>query len=167
MSKLKEGKVPDLKKLNPDHVKAIAKIVNGSPYFSLLSMKIRSIYRGKANLEVKVQEKHLQPYGMVHGGVCASLVDAAAFWAVYPQTPADIGLTTVEIKLNYLAPASKGRLIARGKSIKVGKTICLGEASVEDDTGNLVAYGTSTMMVLDSVKIQGQSKLPPKFLDES
>ena len=156
----------EIKQLNPDHVKEIAKIINSSPYFSLLSMKIRSIYRGKCNLEVKIQEKHLQPYGMVHGGVCASLVDAAAFWAVYPQTAANIGLTTVEIKLNYLAPASEGHLIARGKSIKVGKTICLGEASVEDDKGNLVAYGTSTMMVLDSVKIQGQSKLPPKFLNE-
>lgn len=155
----------DIKKLNPDHVEEIVKVVNSSPYFALLSMEIRPLYWGKSHLEVKVLEKHLQPYGMVHGGVCASLVDAAAFWAVYPQTAADIGLTTVEIKLNYLAPASKGRLIARGKSIKVGKTICLGEASVEDDKGNLVAHGTSTMMVLDSVKIQGQSKLPPKFLD--
>ena len=157
----------DIKKLNPDHVKEIVKILNSSPYFSLLSMEIRSIDWGKSELEVKVLEKHLQPYGMVHGGVCASLVDAAAFWAVYPQTAADIGLTTVEIKLNYLAPTFKGRLIARGKSIKTGKTICLGEAYVEDDKGNLVAHGTSTMMVLDSVKIQGQSKLPAKFLDES
>jgi uncharacterized protein (TIGR00369 family) len=165
--KVKEEKVPDLKKLNPDHVKELVKIVNACPYFSLLSMEIRSIDRGKSNLEVKIQEKHLQPYGMVHGGVCASLVDAAAFWAVYPRTAAGIGLTTVEIKLNYLAPTFNGRLIARGKSIKVGKTICLGEASVEDNKGNLVAYGTSTMMVLDSVKIQGQSKLPPKFLNES
>jgi len=102
---------------------------------------------------------------MVHGGVCASLVDAAAFWAVYPQMSEDIGLTTVEIKLNYLAPVSEGRLIGRGKSIKVGKTICLSEASIEDDKGNLVAHGTSTMMVLDSLKIQGQSHFPPKFLD--
>ncbi|MDY6792789.1 MAG: hypothetical protein SWH54_16115 [Thermodesulfobacteriota bacterium] len=64
--------MPEPKKLNPDHVKAIAEIVNSSPYFSLLSMKIRSIHRGKSDLEVKVQQKHLQPYGMVHGGVCAS-----------------------------------------------------------------------------------------------
>jgi len=157
--------VVETKKLNPDHVEEIVKVVNSSPYFSLLSMEIRALEWGKSHLEVKVEQKHLQPYGMVHGGVCASLVDAAAFWAVYPLTSEDIGLTTVEIKLNYLAPASKGRLIARGKNIKVGKTICLGEASVEDDKGNLVAYGTSTMMVLDSVKIQGQSKLPKKFLD--
>ena len=155
----------DIKKLNPAHVAAVIKAVNTCPYFTLLSMEIRSVDWGESHLEVAVQEKHLQPYGMVHGGVCASLVDAAAFWAVYPQMLEDIGLTTVEIKLNYLAPVSEGRLIGRGKSIKAGKTICLSEASIEDDKGNLVAHGTSTMMVLDSLKIQGQSHFPPKFLD--
>ena len=155
----------DIRKLNPAHVAAVIKAVNTCPYFTLLSMEIRSVDWGESHLEVAVQEKHLQPYGMVHGGVCASLVDAAAFWAVYSQMSEDIGLTTVEIKLNYLAPVSEGRLIGRGKSIKLGKTICLSEASIEDDKGNIVAHGTSTMMVLDSLKIQGQSHFPPKFLD--
>lgn len=155
----------DIKKLNPAHVAAIAKTVNTCPYFTLLSMEIRSLDWGESRLEVTIQEKHLQPYGMVHGGVCASLADAAIYWAVYSGMEETVGLTTVEIKLNYLAPVSAGRLIAKGKCIKVGKSICLGEASVEDDKGNLVAHGTSTMMVLDSLKIQGQSQLPHKFLD--
>lgn len=154
-----------IRKLNPAHVAAVIRAVNTCPYFTLLSMEISSLGWGESHMEVRVQEKHLQPYGMVHGGVCASLVDAAAFWAVYPQTAEDIGLTTVEIKLNYLAPVSGGHLIGRGKSIRVGKTICLSEASVEDDKGNLVAHGTSTIMVLDSLKIQGQSHFPSKFLD--
>jgi len=157
--------VADIKKLNPAHVAAIAKTVNTCPYFTLLSMEIRSLDWGESRLEVTIQEKHLQPYGMVHGGVCASLADAAIYWAVYSGMEETVGLTTVEIKLNYLAPVSAGRLIAKGKCIKVGKSICLGEASVEDDKGNLVAHGTSTMMVLDSLKIQDQSQVPPKFID--
>jgi len=72
----------DIKRLNPAHVAAVIKAVNNCPYFTLLSMEIRSVAWGESHLEVAVQEKHLQPYGMVHGGVCASLVDAAAFWAV-------------------------------------------------------------------------------------
>ena len=155
----------DIKKLNPDHVAAVIRSVNKCPYFTLLSMKIQSLDWCESHLEVVIQEKHLQPYGMVHGGVCASLVDAAAFWAVYPQMSENIGLTTVEIKLNYLTPVSKGRLMGRGKIIKIGKTLCLSEASVEDNKGNLVAHGTSTMMVLNSLKFQGQSNFPPKFLD--
>lgn len=53
-------------------------------------------------------------------------------------------MTAVEIKLNFLAPASTGRLIARGRSIKVGKTLCLGEAMIEAERGKLLAHGTLT-----------------------
>ncbi|MBW1706727.1 MAG: PaaI family thioesterase [Deltaproteobacteria bacterium] len=154
-----------MKKLNPAHVAAIAKTVNTCPYFTLLSMELKSFDLGESHLEVEVQQKHLQPYGIVHGGVCASLADAAIYWAVYAGREETVGLTTLELKLNYLAPVSAGRMIAKGRSVKVGKSICLGEASVEDDKGNLVAHGTSTLMVLDSLKIHGQSQLPPKFLD--
>ena len=154
-----------IKKLNPAHVAAIAKTVNTCPYFTLLSMELKSFDLGESHLEVKIQQKHLQPYGIVHGGVCASIADAAIYWAVYAGREDTVGLTTLELKLNYLAPISTGRLIARGKSVKVGKSICLGEASVEDDKGNLVAHGTSTLMVLDSLKIHGQSQLPYKFPD--
>jgi uncharacterized protein (TIGR00369 family) len=157
--------VADLKKLNPAYVEAIAKTVNTCPYFNLLSMELKSLEFGESRLEVETQEKHLQPYGIVHGGVCASLADAAIYWAVSSGVDENVGLTTVEIKLNYLAPVSSGRLIAKGKCIKVGKSICLGEATIEDRKGNLVGHGTSTLMVLDSLKIQGHSQLPPKFLN--
>ena len=154
-----------IKELNPAHVAAIAKIVNTCPYFTLLSMELKSFGLGASHLEVEIQQKHLQPYGIVHGGVCASITDAAIYWAVYAGREETVGLTTLELKLNYLAPVSEGRLIAKGKSVKTGKSICLGEASVEDDKGNLVAHGTSTLMVLDSLKFPGQSQFPPKFLD--
>ena len=154
-----------MKRLNPAHVEAVMTRVNACPYFTLLSMEIRSIGWGQSRLEAAVQGKHLQPYGVVHGGVCASLVDAAAFWAVYAQVDETAGLTTVEMKLNYLAPASWGRLLGKGKSLRVGKTLCLGEASVEDETGRLLAYGTATMMIVDEFLIEGQSELPPKFLE--
>jgi len=152
-----------VKRLNPAYLEAVAKKVSVSPYFTLISMEITNLDWGQSRLEVVVEEKHLQPFGMVHGGVYASVVDAAAFWAVYPQIDEDLGITTVELKLNYLAPTSTGSLIAKGKSIKVGKSLCLGEAYVENETGKLLAHGTETMMVLKDLKIWGHTELPPKF----
>lgn len=152
-----------MKRLNPAYLEAVAKKVSVSPYFTLISMEITNLDWGQSRLEVVVEEKHLQPFGMVHGGVYASVVDAAAFWAVYPQIDEGLGITTVELKLNYLAPTSTGSLIAKGKSIKVGKSLCLGEAYVEDETGKLLAHGTETMMVLKDLKIWGHTELPPKF----
>ena len=130
-------------------------------------MEIVSVDCGRSVLRVDVQEKHLQPYGIVHGGVYASLIDAAAFWAAYGNIEEGIGMTTVEMKLNYLAPAAFGRFTARGKSIKTGKTLCLSEASVFDETDKMLAHGTVTLMRLPSLEIDGKSGLPPKFLIES
>ena len=154
-----------MKILNPDHITAIEKTVNRCPFFELLSMEIKYLGWGESLIEVEVQKKHLQPYGMVHGGVCASLIDASVYWAVYAGIEKIVGLTTVDLRLNYLAPVTGGRMIAKGRSIKAGKTICLGESTIEDGDGKILSHGTSTLMIVKSLKIEGHSELPPKFLE--
>lgn len=155
-----------MKQLNPDHAAAVKARVNNCPFFNLISMKIDTLETGISFLEVDVQEKHLQPYGMVHGGVYSTLIDAAAFWAAYSTIDPSLGMTTVEMKLNYLAPASSGRFIARGKNIKTGKTICLSEATIFDQNARILAHGTSTLMILSSLELQEQDSLPPKYLTD-
>jgi len=150
--------------LNPRYVKALGKLVNQCPYFKLLSMEIKDLQWGTSLLEVQLEEKHLQPFGFVHGGVMASVVDAAAFWAVFPQVERGKGLTTVEVKLNYLAPAQKGKLVAHGRCIKMGKTLALGDTQVKDDSGTLISHGTATMMVVSDLHIPGYESLPPSRL---
>ena len=153
-----------MKKMNPEYVRKVQRVVNPCPYFTLLSIEIKDLKWGESHLEILVREKHLQPFGIVHGGVFSSLLDAAAFWAVYTQVPEDMGMTTVELKLNYLAPLTSGRMIATGRSIRVGKTLCLGEASIASEAGVLLAHGTSTMMLLKDLQIQGGSDWPAKYL---
>jgi len=148
-------------KLNPQYIEAVAKVVNQSPYFSLLSMEIKDLQWGTSLLEIQLVEKHLQPFGFVHGGAIASIMDAATFWAVFPQIEKGLGLTTVEIKVNFLAPAQKGKLIAKGRCIRLGKTLALGDAEIRNNDGGLVAHGTATMMVVPDLKIPGQENLPP------
>jgi uncharacterized protein (TIGR00369 family) len=148
--------------LNPKYTEAISTLVNRSPYFSLISMEIKELDWGTSLLEVELEEKHLQPFGYVHGGAIASVMDAATFWAVFPQVKDGMGLTTVEIKVNFLAPVQKGKLVAKGRCIKIGKTLALGDATVYDGNGNLLAHGTATMMIVPDLKVEGQENLPPK-----
>ncbi len=154
-----------MKKLNPEHIEAVSTRVNTCPYFTLLSMGIVSLDPGRSVLKIDVAEKHLQPYGIVHGGVYSSMIDAACFWASYTEIDEFLALTTVEMKLNYLAPAAGGLFMARGKVVKTGKTICLAEAVISDQKDRLLAHGTATMMVLESLQLEGQAGFPPKFLD--
>ena len=151
---------------NPNHayIERVNRLVNHSPYFSLLSMKIVDIGVGYSHLDIDIGQKHLQPFGLVHGGVFASIIDAAAFWAVYYDIEdQNDGLTTVDLKLNYLAPATSGKLIAKGRRIKLGKTLGYAEAEVRSETGKILAHGTSTMMILYGKGLTDDPPLPPKF----
>jgi len=153
-------------KPNPEYVKRVNAIVNRCPYFSLLSMQITDVGHGYARLEIDLAKKHLQPFGVVHGGVFASIIDAAAFWAVfYDVTDENAGVTTVDLKLNYLAPAVSGKLIAKGRRIKIGKTLGYADAEVFDSAGDLVAHGSSTVMVLPGKALETDPPLPPKYID--
>jgi uncharacterized protein (TIGR00369 family) len=155
-----------MKKPNPEYIKRINKIVNSCPYFELLSMKLQDVGIGYSVLEIDLARKHIQPFGMVHGGVFASIIDAAAFWSIYfGIEDQSVGLTTVDLKLNYLAPAASGKLIARGRQIKLGSTLGYAEAEVTDETGKILTHGTSTVIILPGKAIEADPPLPPKFID--
>jgi uncharacterized protein (TIGR00369 family) len=98
--------------------------------------------------------------------VFASIIDAAAFWSVYfgIEDPA-AGLTTVDLKLNYLAPAASGKLLARGRQIRVGRTLGYAEAQVVDPSDTVLAHGTSTVIILPGKAIDANPPLPLKFIE--
>lgn len=151
-------------KLNPAYLHAVSELANNCPYFQLLSMKIMELSLGHALLETVVEEKHVQAFGFVHGGVFASIIDTAAFWSAFCDLDEDTGITSVDLKLNYLAPVRKGKLIARGRRLKMGKTLGLGEADIRGEDGRLIAQGTSTLIVLPGFGFAHGPELPPKFI---
>jgi uncharacterized protein (TIGR00369 family) len=134
--------------LNPEYLDALYRSVNGSPFVSHLPMRLVELGVETARIELDVAECHLQPFGIVHGGVLATLIDTGTFWAGFGSLPEDAGLVNVDLKLNYLKPVSKGRLITDGRSIRSGRTLSYTEASVRTENGELVCHGTSTLMVL-------------------
>jgi uncharacterized protein (TIGR00369 family) len=154
-----------MKTPNPEYLKRVNQLVNQCPYFELLSMKIIDVGVGYSLLEMDLANKHMQPFGIVHGGAFASIIDAAAFWAVfYEVEDPDTGLTTVDLKLNYLAPTVSGKLIARGRRIKLGKTLGYADVAVTAGNGKLLAHGSSTLILLPGKGLAADPPLPPKFL---
>jgi uncharacterized protein (TIGR00369 family) len=91
-------------------------------------------------------------------------VDTAIFWCFFGELDESVGITTVDLKVNYLAPVAAGKLSARGKRIRLGRTLGLGETEVFNGEGKLVAHGTSSVIVLPGFVFPGNPKLPPKFL---
>jgi uncharacterized protein (TIGR00369 family) len=153
-----------MRQLNPDYLHAVRERINNCPYFRLLSMSVRELSPRHALIDAVVEEKHLQAFGFAHGGVLASIIDTAAFWSAFCDLDENTGITSVDLNLNYLAPVREGKLIARGKCLKLGRTLGLGEAEIISEDGKLIAKGTSTLIVLPGFGFAGSPDLPPKFL---
>jgi uncharacterized protein (TIGR00369 family) len=154
-------------KPNPEHAKALAAFVDTSSFPALLSMRMNRLEMGAAEFAIDVEPKHRQLMGVVHGGVMAALIDTAAFWAVYFAIEDETKwLTSVDLKLNYLAPATDGRLIALGFQVKAGRTLCYADARVVDESGKILAHGASTLMIVPVTGPAAGISLPPKFLPE-
>jgi len=152
--------------LNPDYVAGIKAVLKDAPYFELLSMELEELAPGRAVFRIPAQTKHLNPFERAHGGVAASIIDAATFWAVYTEVDEDSTMTTAELKVNYLAPIPAGQtLLAKAEAIKVGRILGLAEARlIEAESDRLVAFGTATCVILKAPLPQKLASLPPKFL---
>lgn len=160
-----------MRELNPEHVRAVLGMINRAPYFRHLSMEVKEIGKGHSLVEITLGREHLNPFGGLHGGVHASVLDTAAYWALYGEIDENAGFTSVDLRIDYLAPAGGGTLIARGKRLKIGRTMCLAEATMHDAKGKYLAHALSKSLVAPGlqtirnvVEFTGGGNLPPKFL---
>jgi uncharacterized protein (TIGR00369 family) len=147
---------------NEAYIKKLIEVVNTSPFPSHLRMKLHAISLDQATVKLETGQCHLQPFGIVHGGVMATLIDTATFWSVFLRLPEDAGLVNIDLKLNYLKSITSGVMTAEGRCIRAGRSINYAEARVKDNKGDLIAHGTSTLMVLSGKGIRLDAK---KFLD--
>lgn len=159
-----------MRELNQEHIRKLVEIINQAPYFKLLSMAIKELGPGFCRVELDLENKHLNPFGGVHGGVYSSLVDTAAYWAVYCDVAEDAGLISLDVGVDMLAPIKAGRLLVEGKRIKAGRQVCSAEAAIWDDKGKLLAHGTSKQILIPGLQTiaqalasMGYEALPPKF----
>jgi uncharacterized protein (TIGR00369 family) len=75
----------------------------------------------------------------MHGGVLASVVDAAGDYAVGAFIGR--GVPTIDLRIDYHKVAKPGNYLAKGRVIQLGRTIASAEAQVFNDAGLLVASG--------------------------
>lgn len=168
--KIKPVFVTTMPKLNPKHVTELITRINKVPYFELLSMKVTRIEERFAEVYMEMEEKHLNPFSGAHGGVYCSLIDTAAYWAVYSETGEDDGYTSLDINVDFLSTITKGKILAKAKAIKTGRRICVSEVSLMDENGKLLAHGTAKLMIVSNMTAVNHSvetcddMLPPKFL---
>jgi uncharacterized protein (TIGR00369 family) len=85
--------------------------------------------------------RHYNPIGSVHGGYAATLLDSAMGLAVHSQCPAGTGYTTLEFKVSFIRPMTKGTGTVRteGRTLSFGRRAATAEAKISDAASRLLA----------------------------
>ena len=127
----------------------IGKEVDQSPshFMNWLKPILISAERGELHCSYVVRKEMTNPYGMLHGGITAGIIDDLIGATVFV-----LGLnhryTTVNNNIDYFAPAKEGDTItAKTTIVKHGKTIINLQCEVFLPSKNrLIAKGYSNML---------------------
>jgi len=121
------------------------------PIARLMDFAPVAVEEGKVTFAATPGEQHYNPIGMVHGGLGATLLDSAMGCAVQSTLAAGVGYTTLELKVNFVRgmSAATGRVLCQAEVVHRGGRVATAEGRViAEDTGKLLAHGTSTCLIL-------------------
>lgn len=122
--------------------------LNNSPIYRHMGMRVIEAGDGRSRLELDACSKLHSLYGMLHGGVPATIIDSACGIAVGSTLNAGEICVTVDLRINYISNLKEGVICAEGKVLHRGKQTGVAQAEVKDEAGNLIAVGMSTHMIL-------------------
>jgi uncharacterized protein (TIGR00369 family) len=104
---------------------------------------------------IVVDERHLHPGGLVHGGAWVALADSVAAWQTFRHLPPGHDFTTVEMKLNVFGPGRPGdELVATAEHLHAGRSTHVVEVRVRSGE-RLVANLLVTQFVLPTRRDAG------------
>jgi 1,4-dihydroxy-2-naphthoyl-CoA hydrolase len=100
--------------------------------------------------EIAVADHHLQPYGIVHGGVHAGVIEAlCSIGAALVALPRGQTVVGLENSTSFLRAVRHGTLRAVATPLTTGRRAQVWECTISGDDGKAAATGRVRLMCLD------------------
>ena len=110
--------------------------------------RITRLERGLVEISTRNRREYMQQDGYVHAGALVTLADSAGGYATLSLLSPGSRVLTVELKMNFLRPASGTIIRGRGRVKKIGRTISVVEIEAEMKQGQkwvTSAWGVQTV----------------------
>ena len=121
---------------------AVMKRANQKDTFGVENgMRIVAMGEGWARGELHTEVRHGNPMGIVHGGVYCTMMDQVAGSAACTRGSM---CRTVNCEVRFLATAQGAHLTSRAEAVRMGRSIAVIRAWVEDAAGAVCAEGVYT-----------------------
>jgi uncharacterized protein (TIGR00369 family) len=100
--------------------------------------------------ELEVGPQHLQPYGLVHGGVYAGMIETVtSVGAALHGLRRDQGAVGLENSTSFLHAVRAGVLRATARPLQRGRRSQVWQADITDDKGVVAATGRVRLLALE------------------
>jgi 1,4-dihydroxy-2-naphthoyl-CoA hydrolase len=138
--------------IEPDAGSDLAARINASPsgWVKEMGLTIVEASAEQVTCEWEVGDKHLQGYGIVHGGVHCGVVETlASIGAAAVAHPRGQRVVGLENSTSFIRAVRSGRLQATARPVTRGRTTQVWEAWIRDEADRLVAQGRVRLLCLD------------------
>lgn len=127
-----------------------------APFTDMLGLEWDLLSPERVEAHVDVGVHHQQPYGIVHGGVYASIVETlASVGAAINVLDSGKAIVGVHNSTNFLRPVRSGRLAAVGTPVHAGRIQQLWQVVITREDDKVAARGEVRLQVLDRDQLRG------------
>lgn len=101
-----------------------------------------------ARARIEIQPRHLQPYGIVHGGLYATLAESLCSASTHGAVWEDGMVAMAQANdTTFLRPLGEGHINASAKTRHRGRTTWIWDVEMSDDEGRVCALSRMTIAV--------------------
>jgi uncharacterized protein (TIGR00369 family) len=118
------------------------------PFSAHLGIRHDRVANGEAVVSLELAPHMLNNHGAGHGGVVMTLLDSAMAHAALSRVDYAREVVTVDMQVVFMRPTA-GRLVATGRAVGGGRSLCFCEASINDADGNLAVRAMGSFRYRD------------------
>jgi 1,4-dihydroxy-2-naphthoyl-CoA hydrolase len=116
----------------------------------ILGFQVLDMGSEHASGSFEVQDRHRQPFGIVHGGVYAAFAEGLCSGATYMQVARDGKIAVGSSNFtSFLRPVSEGVVTASARALHSGRTSWVWECEFTNAEGKRCAISRVTLAVID------------------
>ena len=126
-----------------------------SPAGNWLQFTLEKIEKGSATISLEVKHEMTNPYGNIHGGMMALVMDEVIGWAVV-SLDMNANYTSLNLNVDFLYAIKQGdRLKATANVVRAGKKIIHVECRIESMECTLLGKASSNLIVTSMKPAEG------------
>jgi 1,4-dihydroxy-2-naphthoyl-CoA hydrolase len=134
----------------------VEKFNSAAGWVKAMGIVILAASSDEVTCEWEVDEKHHQPYGIVHGGVhCGVIETLASIGAALVAQPRGQHVVGLENSTTFIRAVRSGKLRAVARPVTRGRSSQVWEAWIRDDKEQLVAQGRVRLLCVDENRALG------------